>query len=83
MILKVTNTGNNNEYHFWDYKSGDSPSNRQTTDASASGTGVKYAYYATATQANGLYLAGARLGVTVKTGPTVFTPMWIEALFTP
>lgn len=79
--LNISNVENNNNYHFWGYKDGDSASSRQTTDSSAYGTGQKYAYYGSTTAAYNL--KGQWISITVKTGPTVFTPMWIEGTFTP
>lgn len=79
--LNVSKTGNNNNYRFWGYEDGNSPTNRSTTQSSASGTGTKYAYYASSSQAKSL--VGTYMGLTIKTGPTVYTPMWIEGTFEP
>ena len=79
--LNVKRFGNNNNYRFWGYKDGNGPKNRETTESSASGTGYKYAYYASSSQAKAL--VGSYIGLTAKTGPTVFTPMWFEGEFTP
>lgn len=78
--LSVSSTSNNNNYRFWGVKTSD-PNNRQTTESSASGTGTKYAYYATSTQAKDL--KGEYMRLVAKTGPLVYTSMFLEGSYTP
>lgn len=77
--VKSVSTGQ--RYDFWGYKIGDKPSNRQTTHSYANGTGLKSAYYASGSQAKNL--VGSKMGLTIKTGPSVFNKMFISGTYEP
>lgn len=75
--LHIKNVGNSNKYNFWSFLDGRDPQQgRITSMGEGQNTGTKYTWFDEDYQYS-------RVGLAMKTGTWVYTPMWIEGSFTP